>query len=103
MSIFEDLYEVYYQAGTHRDHVTGPCEADTLFESLQAVDATTGTDVYLHLRNEGNPRTLRQIAYETVRPQRSIRRALRQLHEEGMVSCSPRHTDPPQSEWQVNE
>jgi len=45
MSIFEDLYEVRYQAGTHRDHVTGPCEADTLFESLQAVDATTGTDV----------------------------------------------------------
>jgi len=63
----------------------------------------TATIVFLHLRNEGNPRTLRQIAYETVRPQRSIRRALRQLHEEGMVSCSPRHTDPPQSEWQVNE
>lgn len=45
MTIFEDLYEVWYQSGTHRDHVTGPCEADTLLEALQAVDATTGTDV----------------------------------------------------------
>ena len=45
MSIFEDFYEVYYQAGTHRDHVTGPCEADTLVEALRAVDGTTGSDV----------------------------------------------------------
>ncbi|OYR82798.1 hypothetical protein DJ84_09540, partial [Halorubrum ezzemoulense] len=45
MSIFEDLYEVWYQAGSHRDHVTGRCEADTLLEALQAVDATTGPDV----------------------------------------------------------
>jgi len=62
----------------------------------------TATVVYLHLRNEGGPRTLRQIAYETARPQRSTRRALRQLHDEEMVSCSPRHTDPPSSEWEVN-
>lgn len=61
----------------------------------------TATIVYLHLHNEGGPRTLRQIAYETVRPQRSIRRALRQLHEVELVSCSPRHTDPPSSEWEV--
>ena len=63
----------------------------------------TATVVYLHLRNEGGPRTLRQIAYETARPQRSTRRALRQLHDEEMVSCSPRHTDPPSSEWEVIE
>ena len=62
----------------------------------------TATVVYVHLYNEGGPRTLRQIAYETVRPQRSVRRALRQLHDEDMVSCSPRHTDPPSSEWEVN-
>ena len=63
----------------------------------------TATVVYLHLRNEGGPRSLRKIAYETARPQRSARRALRQLHDEEMVSCSPRHTDPPSSEWEVNE
>jgi len=62
----------------------------------------TATLVYLHLRNENGPRTLRQIAYETGRPQRSIRRALRQLHDENMVSCTPRHTDPPSSEWEVH-
>ena len=62
----------------------------------------TATVVYLHLRNEGGPRSLRQIAYETARPERSVRRALRQLHDENMVSCSPRHTDPPSSEWEVN-
>jgi hypothetical protein len=62
----------------------------------------TATVVYLHLRNEGGPRTLRQIAYETARPERSVRRALRQLHDEEMVSCSPRHTDPPSSEWKVD-
>ncbi|MDB2286675.1 hypothetical protein PM038_15675 [Halorubrum ezzemoulense] len=45
MSIFEDLYEVWYEAGTHRDHVTGRCEADTVLEALQEVDATTGADV----------------------------------------------------------
>lgn len=45
MSIFEDLYEVWYEAGTHRDHVDGPCVADTLLEALREVDATTGTDV----------------------------------------------------------
>lgn len=45
MTIFEDLNEVWYEAGTHRDHVTGRCEADTLLEALQAVDATTGADV----------------------------------------------------------
>ncbi|CAL92461.1 MarR family transcriptional regulator [Halorubrum virus BJ1] len=62
----------------------------------------TATVVYVHLRNEGSPRTLRQIAYETVRPERSVRRALRQLHDEDLVSCSPRHTDPPQSEWEAH-
>ena len=61
----------------------------------------TATVVYVHLCNEGGARTLKQIAYETVRPQRSVRRALRQLHDEDMVTCSPRHTDPPSSEWEV--
>ena len=45
MSIFEDLYEVWYQAGSHRDHVTGRCEAHTVLEALREVDATTGADV----------------------------------------------------------
>lgn len=63
----------------------------------------TATVVYLHLYNQAGPRTLKQVAYKTARPQRSIRRALRQLHDEGMVSCSPCHADPPSSEWDVNE
>ena len=45
MSIFEDLYEVWYQTGSHRDHVTGRCEAATVLEALREVDATTGADV----------------------------------------------------------
>lgn len=61
----------------------------------------TATVVYLHLRNEGGPRTLRQIAYETARPRKSVHRALRTLHDAGLVSCSPRHTDPPASEWTI--
>jgi len=61
----------------------------------------TATVVYLHLHNEGGPRTLRQIAYETVRPRKSVHRALRTLHDEGLVSCSPRHTEPPASEWTI--
>lgn len=44
MSIFEDVYEVYYEAGTHRDAVTGPCEADTLLEALHEIDVATGID-----------------------------------------------------------
>ena len=44
MSIFEDLYEVYYQAGTYRDGVVGPCEADTVSEALAEVDKTTGPE-----------------------------------------------------------
>jgi predicted transcriptional regulator len=61
----------------------------------------TATVVYLHLHNEGGARTLRQIAYETARPRKSIHRALRTLHDEGLVSCSPRHTEPPASEWKI--
>jgi len=37
MSLFEDVVEVHYEAATHRDHVTGPCEIDTLVEALQKV------------------------------------------------------------------
>lgn len=61
----------------------------------------TATVVYLHLHNEGGPRTLRQIAYETARPRKSVHRALRTLHDEGLVTCSPRHTEPPASEWTI--
>lgn len=61
----------------------------------------TATVVYVHLRNERGPRTLRQIAYETARPRKSVHRALRTLHDEGLVSCSPRHTDPRASEWEI--
>ena len=61
----------------------------------------TATLVYLHLYNEGGPRTLRQIAYETARPRKSVHRALRILHDEDLVSCSPRHTEPPASEWKI--
>jgi len=45
MSLFEDVVEVHYQAATHRDHVTGPCEVDTLVEALRAVKATAGPDL----------------------------------------------------------
>jgi len=61
----------------------------------------TATIVHLHLRNEDGPRTLRQIAYETARPRKSVHRALRTLHGEDLVTCSPRHTDPPASEWKI--
>jgi len=73
----------------------------TMRERLAEVPSTAVV-VYLHLRNEGGPRTIEQIAYETVRPERSVRRALRQLHDEELVSCSPRHTDPPKSEWEAD-
>jgi len=62
----------------------------------------TATLVYLHLHNEDGQRQLQQIATETARPKRSIRRALRQLHDEGMVSRSPNHADPSSSAWSVD-
>jgi len=37
VSLFEDVVEVHYEAATHRDHVTGPCQIDTLVEALQEV------------------------------------------------------------------
>ncbi|MFC5135475.1 MULTISPECIES: hypothetical protein [Haloferacaceae] len=37
MSLFEDVVEAHYQAATYRDHVSGPCEVDTLVEALQEV------------------------------------------------------------------
>ena len=61
----------------------------------------TATVVYVHLHNESGARTLKQIAYETVRPRKSVHRALRTLHDEDLVSCSPRHTEPPASEWEI--
>ncbi|ELZ48997.1 hypothetical protein C464_06285 [Halorubrum coriense DSM 10284] len=62
----------------------------------------TASLVYLELYNAGGPRTLRQLTHRTARPERSVLRALRQLYDEDLVSCSPRHTEPPQSEWRVN-
>jgi len=47
MSIFEDVVEVHYNAATHRDHVTGSCEIDTVVEALRAVKATAGPDLDL--------------------------------------------------------
>src|SRR6056297_3497188 len=63
----------------------------------------TASLVYLELAAAAGPRTVRQLSYEMVRPERSILRALRQLHDEDLVTCSPRHTDPPSSEWSINE
>jgi DNA-binding MarR family transcriptional regulator len=63
----------------------------------------TASLVYLELYNADGPRTLRQLTHQMARPETSIHRALRQLHDEDLVSCSPRHTDPPQSEWRVDE
>ena len=62
----------------------------------------TASLVYLELHNVNGPRTLRQLTHQMARPETSIHRALRQLHDEDLVSCSPRHTDPPQSEWRVD-
>ena len=62
----------------------------------------TASLVYLELYNADGPRTLRQLTHRMARPERSILRALRQLHDENLVSCSPRHTDPPSSEWEVD-
>jgi len=63
----------------------------------------TASLVYLELDASDGPRTVRRLSYDMGRPERSILRALRQLHDEDLVSCSPRHTDPPSSEWRVNE
>ena len=62
----------------------------------------TASLVYLELDAAGGPRTVHQLSYDMARPERSILRALRQLHDKGLVSCSPRHTDPPSSEWRIN-
>ncbi|GAB7010480.1 helix-turn-helix domain-containing protein [Halorubrum trueperi] len=63
----------------------------------------TASLVYLELRNADGPRTLRQLSRQMARPKTSAHRALRQLHEKNLVTCSPRHTDPPSSEWSVDE
>lgn len=59
----------------------------------------TASLVFLELRNADGPQTLRQLTHRMARPETSIHRALRQLHDAELVSCSPRHTDPRQSEW----
>lgn len=59
----------------------------------------TASLVFLELRNADGPQTLSQLTHRMARPETSIHRALRQLHDADLVSCSPRHTDPSQSEW----
>jgi predicted transcriptional regulator len=59
----------------------------------------TASLVFLELHNADEPRTVRQLTHRMARPETSIYRALRQLHDAELVSCSPRHTDPAQSEW----
>ena len=81
--------------------------------AVSDLDATTrdrlaelpwsATAVYLELEAASGPRTVRQLAYDMCRPERTILSALRQLHDADLVSCSPRHADPPTSEWSVDE
>jgi len=62
----------------------------------------TASLVYLELHAADGPQTLRQLTHRTARPETSIHRALRQLHDEDLVVCSQRHTDPPSTEWSVD-
>jgi predicted transcriptional regulator len=82
------------------DATLGDLDAQTR-ERLSDLPPTASL-VYLELHNARGPRTLRQLTHRTARPETSVHRALRQLHDEGLVSCSPRHTDPPQSEWEAD-
>jgi len=63
----------------------------------------SATVVYLELEAASGPRTVRQLAYDMCRPERTVLSALRRLHDAGLVSCDPRHEDPPTSEWSVAE
>lgn len=63
----------------------------------------SSTVVYLELKAASGPRTVRKLAYDLCRSERTILSALRRLHQEGLVSCDPRHQDPPTSEWSVAE
>ena len=62
----------------------------------------TASLVYLELYNASGPRTLRQLTHRMARPETSVHRALRQLHDENLITCSARHTDPPQTEWEAD-
>ena len=62
----------------------------------------TASLVYLELYNADGPRTLRQLTHRMARPETSVHRALRQLHDENLITCSARHTDPPQTEWEAD-
>ena len=63
----------------------------------------TAVLVYMELQNGRQPRTLKQLAYDTMRPRSTVHSALRQLHDVGLVSCSPRYHDPPTSEWRIDQ
>lgn len=63
----------------------------------------TAALVYLELRAAPGERTIRQLARQSGLPQRSVRRALRRLDEEGLATSTPSRTDPPVPEWSVTE
>lgn len=63
----------------------------------------TAALVYLELRAASSGRTVRQLSRETSLPQRSVRRALRNLDSAGLAESTPRHDDPPTPEWSVPE
>ena len=63
----------------------------------------TAVLVYMELRNGRQPRTLKQLVYDTMRPRSTVHSALRQLHDAGLVSCSPRYHNPATSEWRIDE
>lgn len=63
----------------------------------------SATVVYLELEAASGPRTVRKLAYDMCRSERTVLSALRRLHQADLVSCSPRHRDPPTSEWSVAE
>lgn len=75
---------------------------DDVRRRLESLPPTAAL-VYLELRNGQQPRTLKQLAYDTMRPRSTVHSALRQLHEADLVSCSPRYHNPPTSEWKVAE
>ena len=63
----------------------------------------SATVVYLELEAAAGPRTVRKLAYDLCRSERTVLSSLRRLHQAGLVSCDPRHQDPPTSEWSVAE
>jgi len=61
----------------------------------------TASLVYLELRTSSEPQTLEQLTQRMSRPKTSVHRALKQLCEVKLVTRSPRHAEPRQTEWIV--